>query len=124
MKILLVDDDQDFLAANTTMLESKGYSTDTAENAQIGLEKAKTGKPDLIILDVMMPGMDGWDACEILISSVETKDIPVLMLTAVASNVKETGYTHQSGRQTNADDYLPKPVEYADLLARVERLLK
>jgi two-component system alkaline phosphatase synthesis response regulator PhoP len=124
MKILLIDDDYDFLVATKTMVESSGYSADTAENAEDGLEKAKKGKPDLIVLDVMMPGMDGWEACEILKSAPETQDIPIIMLTAVASNVRATGYSHQSGKQTSADDYLPKPVEIPDLIARIKRLLK
>jgi len=123
-KILLVDDDFDFLEATKSMVESSGYVTDTAENAQDGLEKAKKGKPDLIVLDVMMPGMDGWEACEVLKNTPETRDIPIIMLTAVASNVRQTAYTHQSGKQTDADDYIPKPVEIPDLIARIKRLLK
>ena len=123
-KILLVDDDFDFLAATKTMVESSGYTTETAENAEECLEKAQKGKPDLIVLDVMMPGMDGWEACEILINTPETRDIPIIMLTAVASNVRQTAYSHQSGKQTDADDYIPKPVDIPDLITRIERLLK
>jgi CheY-like chemotaxis protein len=122
--ILIVDDDYDFLAANKTMLEANGYRTETAGSAAEGIEKSKTAKPDLIVLDVMMPGMDGWEACEILKSTEETTDIPVIMLTAVASNVRTTQYTHQSGRQTSADDYLAKPVEFPQLLDRIKKLLK
>jgi two-component system alkaline phosphatase synthesis response regulator PhoP len=123
-KVLLVDDDFDFLEATKKMVEAGGYSADTAENAEVGLEKAKKGNPDLIVLDVMMPGMDGWEACEILKNSPETRDIPIIMLTAVASNVRQTSYSHQSGKQTEADDYIPKPVEIPDLIARINRLLK
>jgi len=123
-KILIVDDDYDFVTATKTVVEANGYVTETAGNGDEGVEKAKIGKPDLIVLDVMMPGTDGWEACEILKSSPETEDIPVIMLTAVASNVKQTGYSHQSGKQTSADDYLPKPVELPDLLARIKRLLQ
>jgi two-component system alkaline phosphatase synthesis response regulator PhoP len=123
-KILLVDDDFDFLAATKTMVESSGYTTETAENAEECLEKAQKGKPDLIVLDVMMPGMDGWEACEILKNTPETRDIPIIMLTAVASNVRQTAYSHQSGKQTDADDYIPKPVDIPDLITRIERLLK
>ena len=123
-KILLVDDDFDFLAAMKRMVEASGYSADTAENAESVLEKAKKDKPDLIVLDVMMPGMDGWEACEILKNAPETRDIAIIMLTAVASNVRQTAYTHQSGMQTDADDYIPKPVQIPDLIARIKRLLK
>jgi two-component system alkaline phosphatase synthesis response regulator PhoP len=123
-KVLLVDDDFDFLEATKKMVEVGGYMADTAINAEEGLEKAKKGKPDLIVLDVMMPGMDGWEACEILKNSPETQGIPIIMLTAVASNVRRTSYSHQSGKQTEADDYIPKPVEIPDLIARINRLLK
>jgi two-component system alkaline phosphatase synthesis response regulator PhoP len=122
-KILLVDDDVDFLEAVKTMVEADGFCVETAENAEDGLEKAKGGKPDLIVLDVMMPGMDGWEACQVLKDTAETKDIPIIMLTAVASNVRQTSYSHQSGKQTDADDYIPKPVEIPDLIARIGRLL-
>jgi CheY-like chemotaxis protein len=122
--ILIVDDDYDFIASNKTMLEASGYKTETAGSGAEGIEKAKTAGADLIVLDVMMPGMDGWEACEILKSAEETRNIPVIMLTAVASNVRTTAYTHQGGRQTSADDYLAKPVEFAQLLDRIKKLLK
>jgi CheY-like chemotaxis protein len=122
-KILLIDDDTDFLQATKTILESSGYIADTAENAEDGLDKAKRGKPALIILDVMMPGVDGWEACETLKNSLETRHIPVIMLTSVSSNLRHTSYSHQSGKQTNADDYIPKPVKIPDLLDRIKRLL-
>jgi two-component system alkaline phosphatase synthesis response regulator PhoP len=121
-KILIVDDDYDLLTSTKTMLEAKGFQVDTVPNAEEGLKKAKSA--DLIVLDVMMPGMDGWEACEILKSKAETKDIPIIMLTAVAENVRKSGYSHQSGKQTSADEYLPKPVKLPELYARIERLLK
>jgi CheY-like chemotaxis protein len=123
-RVLLVDDDFDFLAATKTMIEAGGYTVDTAENAEDGLEKAREDKPDLIVLDVMMPGMSGWEACEILKNTPGTEDIPIIMLTAVASKVRQTSYSHHSGKQTEADDYIPKPVEIPDLIARIKRLLK
>jgi two-component system alkaline phosphatase synthesis response regulator PhoP len=123
-KILLIDDDLDFLEAMKTAVEANGYTTDTAKNAEAGLKKAKAGKPDLIVLDVMMSEMDGWEACEILKNTPETRDIPIIMLTAVASHVRQTSYSHQSGKQTEADDYIPKSVEIPDLITRIKRLLK
>ena len=123
-KILLIDDDLDFLEAMKTTVEANGYTTDTAKNAEVGLKKAKAGKPDLIVLDVMMSEMDGWEACEILKNTPETRDIPIIMLTAVASNVRQTSYSHQSGKQTEADDYIPKSVEIPDIITRIKRLLK
>ena len=123
-KILLIDDDLDFLEAMKTTVEANGYTTDTAKNAEVGLKKAKAGKPDLIVLDVMMSEMDGWEACEILKNTPETRDIPIIMLTAVASNVRQTSYSHQSGKQTEADDYIPKSAEIPDIITRIKRLLK
>jgi DNA-binding response OmpR family regulator len=122
--ILLIDDDADLAQAVQTALEAAGYRVETASSGEEGLQKVPKAAPDLIILDVMMPGMDGWEVCETLKGSEATRKIPVLMLTAVASQVKDTSYTHQGGRQTNADDYYPKPVEPAALLERIRRLIR
>jgi CheY-like chemotaxis protein len=123
-KVLIVDDDFDFLTSVKTVLQSAGYESVTAGSGDEGLKKAKQTKPDLIVLDVMMPGMNGWDVCEALKDDAATKAIPVIMLTSVASHMKDSSYSHASGKQTDAEDYIPKPVEPPVLLERVKRLIK
>jgi two-component system alkaline phosphatase synthesis response regulator PhoP len=122
-KVLLVDDDYDFLTTTRTVIESGGYQVEEAHNGEEGLQGARKGKPDLIVLDVMMPGMDGWEVCEALKEDRQTAGIPVIMLTAVASKVKDSSYTHQPGKHTEAEDYYPKPVDPAVLLQRIRRLI-
>jgi DNA-binding response OmpR family regulator len=123
-KILIIDDDFDFLTSVKTVLQSSGYDPVTATSGDEGLKKAKQSKPDLIVLDVMMPGINGWDVCEALKEDAATQKIPVIMLTSVASHMKDSSYSHASGKQTEADDYIPKPVEPPVLLERVKRLVK
>ena len=123
-KVLLVDDDFDFVVATRTVLEKAGYTVHSAGGGKEGLEKVRSFRPDLIVLDVMMPAPDGWEVCETLKGSPDTRGIPVIMLTAVASHVRETDYTHQAGKATEADDYIPKPVSPEVLLARIKKLLK
>jgi two-component system alkaline phosphatase synthesis response regulator PhoP len=88
-----------------------------------GLEKAKTENPDLIVLDVMMPDKDGYTVCKELKADPELSKIPVLLLTAVVSHIPTTRYTQQMGIETEADDYLDKPVEPKELVKRIETLL-
>ena len=123
-RILLIDDDYDFVKAAKSVIESGGYRVEVAYNGDEGLSKAKEVSPDLIVLDVMMPGTDGWEVCGILKDSKETEDIPVIMLTAVGSHFKNTTYTRRTGMETDADDYLPKPVEPSTLLERIRFLLE
>jgi two-component system alkaline phosphatase synthesis response regulator PhoP len=89
-----------------------------------GLEKARKEKPDAIILDVMMPDKDGYEVCKELKADPEYSDIPILLLTAVVSKISSTSYTHRMGMETEADDYVDKPVEPSELARLVERLLK
>ena len=95
-----------------------------AYGGQECLEKVKDSKPDLIVLDVMMPGMNGWQVCETLKGSEDTAGVPIIMLTAVASQVRTTKYSHLDGMETQADDYIPKPVNLTTLLERIQRILK
>ena len=119
-KVLLVDDDPDFVEAIKTVLEAADYDVSVAYDGDECMEKIKAdGNPDLIVLDVMMPGKDGYEVCEELKGNDATMDIPVILLTAVASRVSTSKYTHRMGMTTNADDYIPKPVQPDELLARV-----
>jgi two-component system alkaline phosphatase synthesis response regulator PhoP len=122
-KILIVDDDPDLVNAVTLILKSKKYEVAAAYDGNEGLAKAKTEKPDLIVLDVMMPQKDGYAVCKELKADGTLGKIPVLLLTAVASHVATTRYTQQMGMETEADDYLDKPVEPEVLVARIETLL-
>jgi len=122
-RILIVDDDPDLVNAVTMILKSKKYEVAAAYDGNEGLAKAKTENPDLIVLDVMMPGKDGYTVCRELKADTTLGKIPVLLLTAVASHVPTTRYTQQMGMETEADDYLDKPVEPEVLVKRIETLL-
>ena len=122
-KILLVDDDPDFVEAVSLILKPKKFDVVTAYDGMEGLKKAKSEKPDLIVLDVMMPEKDGYAVCKELKSSPQMSHIPVLLLTGVASHVPTTRYTQEMGLETEADDYLDKPVEPEVLVKRIEALL-
>ena len=122
-KILIVDDDPDLVEAVSTILESKGYAVAKAYGGVEGLEKVKAEKPDLIVLDVMMPDKDGYEVCKELKADAAYRSIPILLLTAVVSNIPTTKYTQQMGKETEADDYVDKPVEPEELVRRVETLI-
>ena len=122
-KILLIDDDVDFVKATQLALESDGYTVDAAHSGDEGLVKVMETVPDLIVLDVMMPGTDGWETCRRLKESDQTGNIPVIMLTAVASNLRTTGFTHEDGMMTEAEEYLAKPVDTGELLKKIHFLL-
>ena len=122
-KILIVDDDPDLVEAVRMILESKKYNVVAAYGGLEGLEKARTENPDLIVLDVMMPDKDGYVVCKELKADAQLSKIPVLLLTAVVSKISTTRYTQQAGMETEADDYMDKPVEPAVLVSRIETLL-
>ena len=122
-KILIVDDDPDLVEAVSTILESKGYAVAAAYGGIEGLEKAKSENPDLIVLDVMMPDKDGYEVCKELKADEKYRSIPILLLTAVVSKISATKYTQQMGMETEADDYVDKPVEPDELVRRIEVLI-
>ncbi|MEJ2135257.1 MAG: response regulator [Desulfofustis sp.] len=118
--ILLVDDDPDFVEAVRVIVENGGYEVEVAYDGQEGLEAVAERKPDLIVLDVMMPVMNGHEACAKLKGSEETADIPIILLTAVADRVTTSTYTHRDMLESEAEDYMPKPVEPGELLERIQ----
>jgi DNA-binding response OmpR family regulator len=122
-KVLLVDDDVEFCEAVELLLQSKAYQVVLAHDGKAGLEKARAEKPDLVILDVMMPEMNGYDVCVVLKADPELKNIPVILLTAVDQAIFRTTYTQHMGFMTEADDYVAKPVESDELVKRVQALL-
>lgn len=126
-KILLIDDDVDFVEATKTVLESKTFNVIAAYNGDEGLEKVVAERPDLIILDVMMPGKDGFAVCKELKTNPHYyffSSIPVLMLTVYPGDREKARLTLREGMVMEADDYLQKPVTPEQLLARVEEMLK
>jgi DNA-binding response OmpR family regulator len=122
-KILVVDDDPDLVESVTMILESRNHEVIQAYGGIEGLEKAKAEKPDAIILDVMMPDKDGYEVCKELKGDPEYSEIPILLLTAVVSQISSSTYTSRMGMETEADDYIDKPVEPGELAKLVERLL-
>ena len=122
-KVLLVDDDVEFCEATKLLLESKSYEVVAAHDGKEGLAKVRAEKPDLVILDVMMPEMNGYDVCVVLKADQELKEIPVILLTAVDQMHFKTTYTRVMGCMTEADDYIAKPVEPEELVHRVEDVL-
>lgn len=118
-RILVVEDDPKVVVFVTDQLEYLGYDVAIARNGLEALEKVKEDKPDLVVLDVMMPEMDGYEVCRQLRLAPETRNIPILMLTAKGQiKDKVTGFDR------GADDYLPKPYDKAEFEARVRALLK
>ena len=122
-KILIVDDDPDLVEAVSIILESKGYTVAAAYDGVEGLDKVKSEKPDLIVLDVMMPKKDGYEVCKELKADEQYHSIPILLLTAVVANIPTSKYTQQMGMETEADDYVDKPVEPDELVRRIEVLI-
>jgi DNA-binding response OmpR family regulator len=121
--ILVVDDDPDLVETVSMMLESKGCEVGQAYDGVEGEESIKGRRPDLVILDVMMPRKDGYVLCAELKAKEETRDIPIVLLTAVGEAVPTTTYTHADGMSTEADDYIAKPIDTDGLWKVVSALL-
>jgi two-component system alkaline phosphatase synthesis response regulator PhoP len=122
-RILVVDDEPDFCAIVQGQLEKEGFAVELAYDGVQGLEKVKANPPDAIVLDVMMPEMDGYEMCNKLKSDEKYADIPVILLTAVASHVTSTRYSHRDGMSTEADDYIAKPASAEEIADSIKRLL-
>ena len=122
-KILLVDDDKDFIESTKMVLESKPYEVIVAYEGEEGLRKAREEKPDLILLDVIMPVKDGFTAAEQLKKDPELSKIPTLMLTSYAARRGGTSIPVSRGFTLDVEDYIDKPISPKDLLAEVEKFL-
>lgn len=118
-KILIVDDEKDIVEMLKYNLEKEGYSVFTALNGKRAIEQAQENKPNLILLDVMMPEMDGWEVCKQLMRDENTSTIPVIFLTAKDSEVDEV-----VGLELGADDYIVKPISIRKLIARIKTALR
>ena len=125
-KILVVDDDPDILDALTMILESQGYQVISARDGLEGLTSLRADNPDLMILDLLMPKMDGFAVCKELQDPrwSKYKNIPILILTSVREEASRRRYELETGLEFDVDDYVEKPVSPDILLRRVEKLLK
>ncbi|MBW2011048.1 MAG: response regulator [Deltaproteobacteria bacterium] len=122
VKILAIDDKPDNLVVISALLKNliPGCIVITAQSGIEGIEKAKAESPDTILLDIKMPGMDGFEVCKRLKSDNQTKDIPVIILTAV----KTDSETRIKGLQIGADVFIAKPIDEAELAAQVNVTLR
>ena len=118
-KILVVDDDADVVELLSFNLKQAGYAIGSASNGVEAITKARSFHPDLIVLDVMMPELDGFGVCELLRRAPGTATIPILMLTAISS---ELGRMAALG--SGATDFITKPFSPRQLVSRIEDLLK
>ena len=118
-KILIVEDEKDIVKMLEYNLKKENFRTACAYDGEEGLEKAHSEHPDLIILDLMLPGMDGLEVCKSLKSENKTSGIPVIMLTAKAQEADKV-----VGLELGADDYVTKPFSPRELLARVKAVLR
>lgn len=118
-KILVVDDEATLLETIAYNLEQSGYQVFTAADGNSALEAARKEDPDLVILDIMLPGMDGLDVCRHLRREHNTAAVPILMLTAKGEEIDKV-----VGLEVGADDYVTKPFGRRELLARVRALLR
>jgi two-component system, OmpR family, alkaline phosphatase synthesis response regulator PhoP len=118
-KILLVDDEQDILDLLSYNLDKEGYEVHTATNGLKGVELARQIQPDLIILDVMMPEMDGMEACKVIREDQNLKNVLVAFLTA-----RNEDYSQIAGFDSGADDYIAKPIKTRVFISRIKALLR
>ena len=116
-KILVVDDEEDILHFLELVLREKGYDVVTAAGGQEALTRAQIEKPDLVLLDIMMPQMDGWEVLKLLRVEADTAAIPVAMLSA-----RTEAKDRVQGLQEGAVDYICKPFSLQDLLSKIEAI--
>ena len=116
ISVLIVEDDKNIRELLQMYLEKEGYAVTTAGDGSQGLTKFRSIKPDLVLLDVMMPVMDGWGVCRAIRSESKT---PIIMLTAKSETDDKV-----NGLKTGADDYITKPFEMKEVLARIEAVLR
>lgn len=116
--VLVVDDDATIRRLLQITLETEGFAVVTANDGNEGLERARSDRPDLVLLDIMMPGMDGLQVCHTLKNDPESKDTPIVLLSAKAQS-----HDVELGLRVGADDYITKPPDLLDLVTRIRRLL-
>lgn len=119
-KILIIDDEGDLLKLAKTRFESSGYNILTLDSGNRALEAAKREKPDLILLDIVMPGKSGCDVCRELKTDSATRGIPIVVFTAY---YPEEEYVKTNSEEMGADDYILKPFDAQTLLAKIKYLI-
>jgi DNA-binding response OmpR family regulator len=117
-RILIIEDNADTRRFMETML-SRDFEIITAENAVIGIDYARNKSPDLILLDIMLPILSGYDACSLLKKDEKTRQIPIIFLSAKSRSADIT-----QGLTSGADDYIPKPFDYKEMVARIKTRLR
>jgi len=125
-KILVVDDDPDMRETLQIILESADYTVVMAEDGEQCLAKLKEEQPDLLILDLLMPRMDGFEVCKTLKDPRYAKygSMPIIILSSIQEGVSQRRYELETGVQLDVDDYVEKPIESRVLLERVGKILK
>jgi len=118
-KILVVEDDAELVELLSFNLKQAGFAIGTASDGVEALKKARSVSPDLILLDLMLPELDGFAVCEILRRDPATASVPIIMVTAVSS-----GLARLAGLEAGANDYITKPFNLKQLLARIATLLR
>jgi phosphate regulon transcriptional regulator PhoB len=119
MQILVIDDEADLVELVLYNLKKEGFSVDSASDGETALSKIRKGKYDLLILDLMLPGIQGTELCRILRNDPKTSGVPIIMLTAKAEEVDKI-----VGLEIGADDYVTKPFSPRELVARVKAVLR
>jgi len=119
VKVLLVDDDEQILRSLRVYLELENFTVDTADNGKEALKRLTEFKPDIIVLDIMMPEMDGFEVLEIMKNDASLKNIPVIMLTAKGQDVDVL-----KGYKMGASSYMTKPFNLNELVENIELVLK
>ncbi len=122
--ILVVDDDPDLVESVSMKLESENFRIAKAYDGVEAWDRIKEEKPDLILLDVMMPKKNGYELCDEIKKDAKYKDLIVVLLTAVGDAVTSTSYTHNEGKTTMADDFIPKPIDLDKLVEIVKENLE
>ncbi len=117
--ILVIDDERDLVDLLAMRLEIDGFTIMKAFNGKEALSKLKEKKPDIILLDIMMPEMNGYEVCQEIKNDSQYKNIPVIILTA-----KVRKEDQERGRQVGSDDFIAKPYEYSELIEKIQKFIK
>jgi two-component system, OmpR family, response regulator RpaB len=124
-KILVIDDDPDIVDALNVLLEGEGYEVVSAGDGEEGLVRIREENPDLIILDMLMPKLDGYGVCKTLQDPrwSKWKDVPVIILTSVREEASQRRYELETGMRMNVDDYIEKPIDPDVVVDRVNKIV-